>query len=192
MRAANAGDAAAYDRCLRSMAAVLRASVRRVVARSGLAAADTEDIVQEVLLAVHLKRHTWDETRPFGPWLQAIARHKVIDAMRRRGGRTDLPLDDLADVLPAPEAEPAARGFEVERALQKLSAAERAAVEAITVDGAGIAETAQKLGTSPGAVRVALHRGLRRLARLAEAGDEDFRGRTAAGPGQAKGGHERR
>ena len=74
MRLALAGDAAAYDRCLRAMAARLRAGVRRAIVRAGLAANDAEDVVQEILLAVHLKRHTWDAARPIGPWLAAIAR----------------------------------------------------------------------------------------------------------------------
>ena len=64
MRAANAGDQAAYQRLLLSMAPWLRAIARRGLARWG--DADAEDVVQETLLAIHLKRHTWDETRPSG------------------------------------------------------------------------------------------------------------------------------
>ncbi|MFL9827419.1 sigma-70 family RNA polymerase sigma factor [Rhodoplanes sp. SY1] len=167
MRLALAGDAAAYDRCLRGMAARLRAGVRRAIVRAGLAANDAEDVVQEILLAVHLKRHTWDAARPIGPWLAAIARHKTIDAIRRRGGRSGVPLDDVVDTLAAPSEEPAIRETELVRALETLPAGERAAVTAIAVDGAGIAEAAKKLGTSEGALRVALHRGLARLSRTA-------------------------
>ena len=61
--------------------------------------------MQDILIAVHLKRQTWDDTRPIGPWIAGIARYKIIDAPRRRGRRTDLPIEDFADILPA-ETEP--------------------------------------------------------------------------------------
>jgi RNA polymerase sigma-70 factor (ECF subfamily) len=64
------------------------------LARAAMGPADTE--VQEILLAVHLKRHTWDATRPLGPWLQAVARHKLIDAVRRGGRRVSLSIDYLS------------------------------------------------------------------------------------------------
>ncbi|MBI5110650.1 MULTISPECIES: sigma-70 family RNA polymerase sigma factor [Rhodoplanes] len=167
MRLAIAGDSGAYERCLRDMTAVLRVGVRRAVTRAGLAAGEAEDIVQEILLAVHLKRHTWDTTRPIGPWLQAVARHKTIDAIRRRGGRSGVPLDDVVETLPAPSEEPTIRETELVRALDSLPPGERAAVTAIALDGASFAEAAVRLGTTEGALRVALHRGLARLARTA-------------------------
>ena len=64
MRAANRGDAAAYNRLLAELVPVLRSVARRGLVRAGLAVTDAEDIVQETLLAVHLKRQTWDETLP--------------------------------------------------------------------------------------------------------------------------------
>ena len=60
-----------------------------------------EDIVQETLLAIHQKRHTWREDMAVRPWLYAIVRYKVVDAFRARGRRVQLPIDDFADVLPA-------------------------------------------------------------------------------------------
>ena len=75
LRAANGGDTRAYAAFLTAVAPVLRGLVR---ARGRAIPADQhEDIVQEVLLAIHRKRRTWDETRPVRPWLFAIARHKV-------------------------------------------------------------------------------------------------------------------
>ena len=53
------------------------------LARAGQPVDQSEDIVQDILLAVHLKRHTWDANAPFAPWLFAIARNKLIDALRR-------------------------------------------------------------------------------------------------------------
>src|SRR5437868_3878566 len=85
MRSALAGDDAAYRRLLGAVAPVLRANARRALVRAGQPADQAEDIVQDILLAVHLKRHTWDVKAPFAPWLFAIARNKLIDNLRRRG-----------------------------------------------------------------------------------------------------------
>src|ERR1700712_3040381 len=72
MRSAISGDAAASHRLLRSGTSVLRAAARRGLARAGQPSDQAEDIVQDILLAVHLKRHTWDANAPFAPWLFAI------------------------------------------------------------------------------------------------------------------------
>ena len=57
--------------------------------------------MQDILLAVHLKRQTWDANAPFAPWLFAIARNKLIDALRRRGRRTFVNIDDFAETMPS-------------------------------------------------------------------------------------------
>jgi DNA-directed RNA polymerase specialized sigma24 family protein len=54
-----------------------------------------EDILQDVLLSIHLKRQTWREDAPIRPWLYAIARHKVVDAFRARGTRINVSIDDF-------------------------------------------------------------------------------------------------
>ncbi len=164
LRAANAGDATAYQSFLKLMLPVLRKSVGRSLARARMPAVDSEDIVQEVLLAVHLKRQTWIETAPVAPWIFTIARHKTIDALRRRGRRIELPVEDFAETLAAASPEPNLAGVNVDRHLADLPAGQRKVVQKIAVDGRSIAETAAALAMTPGAVRVALHRGLARLA----------------------------
>jgi hypothetical protein len=74
MRSAISGDNAAYHRLLKAITPVLRAAARRGLARAGQPVDQSEDIVQDILLAVHLKRHTWDANAPFAPWLFAIRR----------------------------------------------------------------------------------------------------------------------
>ncbi len=165
MRAANTGDADAYRHLLSAVAAALRPVIRRGLLRAGRSAADVEDVVQEVLLAVHLKRHTWDSTRPVEPWVHAIARYKIVDALRRRTGSKDLSIDDFSETLAAQEPEPSASEVEVERHLAKLPAGQRTVVHAVAVEGVSIAEAAERLNMTAVAVRVALHRGLATLAR---------------------------
>lgn len=164
MRAAIAGDAAAYDRLLRELATALRPAARRGFARAGMSISEAEDVVQEALLAVHLKRHTWDQDAPIGPWVRAIARNKLIDAMRRRGRSIDVPLDDFVEVLPAEEGEPRGIAGDIDRHVSALPDRQRAVVRSIAVEGASISDAAGNLGMSQGAVRVALHRGLASLA----------------------------
>ncbi len=165
MRAAKSGDAESYERLLRLIAAALRPLVRRGLTRAGRSGADIEDVVQEILLAVHLKQHTWDSTRPIEPWVHAIARHKLVDALRRRHGNFDLPIDDFSETLAAEEESQSVSGREVERHLAQLSAGQRAVVHAVAVEGVSIADAAERLNMKVGAVRVALHRGLTVLAK---------------------------
>jgi RNA polymerase sigma-70 factor (ECF subfamily) len=164
MQRAVAGDEAAYGRLLRLIAPVLRAMARRGLARAGQPTDLSEDIVQEVLLAVHLKRHTWDPAAPFGPWLFAIARNKLIDALRRRGRRVFVDIDEFADILPGEPEKETASQHEVDQHLDGLPPRQRDVLRSIAVDSASIRETAVKLAMSEGAVRVALHRALSTLA----------------------------
>jgi RNA polymerase sigma-70 factor (ECF subfamily) len=160
MRAANAGDAAAYRKLLRSLEPALRSVVRRGLGRAGLAGDGIEDVVQEVLLAVHLKRDTWNAGSPILPWIHAIARHKLVDALRRRGRRLHVSIDDIAESLLAEEPAPALAPDTLDRFVQRLPERQRDVVRAVAIEGASIREAAERLGMSEGAVRVALHRGL--------------------------------
>ncbi|MBI5264666.1 MAG: sigma-70 family RNA polymerase sigma factor [Bradyrhizobium sp.] len=169
MRSAISGDNAAYHRLLKAITPVLRAAARRGLARAGQPADQSEDIVQEILLAVHLKRHTWNAGAPFAPWLFAIARNKLIDALRRRGRRVFVNIDDFSETLPGEEPAETASPGEVAAHLEKLPQRQREVLGSIAVDAASIRETAAKFSMSEGAVRVALHRGLAALtAKLRE------------------------
>ena len=166
MRAANRGDAVAYRQLLQAITPVLRGVVR---ARGASLGHDTcEDVVQEVLLAIHLKRQTWREDAPLRPWLYAIARHKVADAFRGRGHRIDLPIEDFTDVLPAADAPDPTLAGDIEKVLDRLEPRAADIVRGFGLRGETVAETAQRLQMTDGAVRVALHRALRALARLRE------------------------
>jgi len=164
LRAANAGDTEAYRQLLLELTPVLRAFARRGLARAGLSGTDAEDIVQETLLAIHLKKQTFDKSAEAGPWIRAIARHKIIDALRRRGRRLDIPIDDFAELLASAESEPDMLIAGVDRHLESLAPGQREVLRAIAVDGASIGEAAARLSMTKGAVRVALHRGLAALA----------------------------
>lgn len=165
MRAALAGDGSAYAALLAELSRVLRAQVSRALSRMGRGNAEVEDIVQEVLLAIHLKRDSWNPALPFSPWLNAVARYKLIDALRRRGSSRDVAVEDLAEELAAPETSRDDHN-DATRLVSRLEARPRAIVEAISLEGRSTDEVARKLQMSEGAVRVALHRALKTLAKL--------------------------
>ncbi len=160
MRLAVSGDGIAYHRLLKAVAPVLRAAARRGLARAGQPVDQSEDIVQDILLAVHLKRHTWDANAPFAPWLFAIARNKLIDALRRRGRRIFVNIDDFAETIPADSAPETVPASEMAMHLDALPARQREVLQSIALESTSIKDTASKLSMSEGAVRVALHRGL--------------------------------
>lgn len=166
MRAANRGDTGAYHRLLTGITPLLRRVVR--ARGAALGAEGCEDVLQDVLLAIHRKRHTWHEDAPLRPWLYAIARHKVVDAFRARGRRIEISIDDFAEGLAAPADPDPTDGRDMEKVLGKLEPRAAEIVRAFGLNGETTAETAARLDMSESAVRVALHRALKSIARLRE------------------------
>jgi RNA polymerase sigma-70 factor (ECF subfamily) len=144
--------------------------IRGRLSRLGIDGHETEDIVQEVLIGLHTMRHRWDVSRPFLPWLHAIVRYKLSDAMRKRRRearyRCDLSLDEWMNVADSGDNR-AASPVDIDRQLARLSSGQRDVVQALTIEGASVRETAEKLKTSEGAIRVTLHRAFQRLAAFA-------------------------
>jgi len=170
LRRANRGDGAAYAAFLTEVLPVLR----KVVAARGLGLREeVEDIVQEVLLAIHAKRHTWRETKPVSPWLYAIARYKTADAGRRRKAPA-LQIDDLADALPDEASGEIMAGRDLGVLLAEIDGRSAGIVRAVAIEGRSAAEVGASLGMTEGAVRVAYHRAMQRLRVIAgssEAGE---------------------
>jgi RNA polymerase sigma-70 factor (ECF subfamily) len=164
MHAAIAGDESAYRRLLGEIGASVRAMARGAFSRARVGDADVEDVVQETLLAIHLKRDTWDGGLRLAPWVGAIARHKIVDAMRRRGARRFQPIEDFETVLAAPEGEDPHARSDAERLIAQLAPRQRDIVRSISLEGQSIAATATRLSMTEGAVRVALHRALKTMA----------------------------
>ncbi|MCW2686200.1 MAG: polymerase, sigma-24 subunit, subfamily [Mycobacterium sp.] len=134
--------------------------------RSGLSA---DDVAQEVCLAAitALPRYK-DQGRPFLAFVYGIAAHKVADAHRSAARNRAEPTDALPerfsiDAGPeqmAIEGESAARMSEL---LQILPDKQREILILRVVVGMSAEETAEAVGSTAGAVRVAQHRALARL-----------------------------
>ena len=158
-----AGDRAAYHACLKELSAHLRAFFRRRLVRLP---DEVEDLVQETLLAVHHRRHTYEADQPLTPWIHAIARYKLIDMLRRRANHEALndPLDDEIDVFSAADTEATEARRDVAKLLAQLPDRQRLPLQYVKLDGLSVSEAADATGMSASAVKVGVHRGLKALA----------------------------
>jgi RNA polymerase sigma factor (sigma-70 family) len=167
MAAAQAGDGVAYRRLLGETGAWLRGYYAR-----RLPPACVDDAVQDALLAVHEKRHTFEPGRPFGPWLAAIARYKWIDRLRAMSAHPVEPLaDDAADTLAVPGHEDAVgSSVALEQLFAELKPAQARVIRLVKLQGLSVEEAAQQTGQTISLVKVNIHRGLRRLSKLVQGG----------------------
>ena len=173
MRAERAGDAVSYEWLLCDISRALRPAIRHRVRQASLPPAEVEDILQDVLIGLHTMRRRWDDTRPFLPWLHAILRYKLTDAMRRRERERRVRVDLSAEAWDAlkDEATPHDSVMTADAltlALNALPAGQRHVVEAVAIGGASVRDTAAELHISEGAIRMTMHRAFKKLASLAE------------------------
>ena len=156
-----AGDAAAHAELLSRMSVYLRRYFARKLSSGD---ADVEDLVQETLLAIHLKRETWDAAQPFTSWAYAIAHYKLIDQFRRRRVRRVEPLE-AAESLFSTDAEDSAARLDIDRLLGELPDRQRQVLADVKIAGLSTTEAARKSGMSESAVKVSVHRSLKALMR---------------------------
>ena len=161
------GDAASHRALLDRLSRRLRAYYKRKLARIGRGAAEAEDLVQEAVLAIHLKRHTYDPVEPLTPWVHAIARYKLIDFLRRsRASISDVPIEEADTIMAHDDNVDAESTYDVKRLMERLPKNMRCAIEAVKLDGQSIAEAAERCGISESGVKMNIHRGLKTLAAL--------------------------
>ena len=157
------GDGSSYRVFLNELSMHLRSFLRRRVARQP---EEIEDLVQELLLAIHNQRHTYNAKLPLTAWVHAIAHYKVIDWLRRRS-RHDLlndSLDDCEELFAAPENEAAEASHDIAKLLQQLPERQRLPIQYVKIEGGSVADTAKRTGMSESAVKIGIHRGLKALA----------------------------
>lgn len=173
--AGRCGDEPRYAEALRQCATLLRRYIGGKLQRMAPAMlGDAEDVVQECLLALHLKSHTYDAMQPFEPWLYAVARYKLIDLLRRRQPGRELSLEllmetgDFADPIEASDPQ---AGADLAVLLAQLPDKQRRPIELVKLEGRSVAEAAASTGLSVSAVKIGIHRGLKALAKRLAAED---------------------
>jgi RNA polymerase sigma-70 factor (ECF subfamily) len=162
-----AGDATAHKTLLHRLSGHLRAYFKARLGRIGKGPTEAEDLMQETLIAIHTRRHTYDPARPFTPWVYAIARYKLIDHLRlAKASRADMPLEEAGDIMAHDDRAGIESGLDLQKLLRSLPARTRRAIQYVKLDELSVAEAAARSGMSESAVKVAVHRGLKRLAEL--------------------------
>lgn len=168
MTAGLAGQAEPYRQLLHQLSGPLRGYFKSKLSRAGRATAEAEDLLQETLLAIHNGRHTYNPDERLTPWVYAIARYKLIDHFRQtRTSRASTPLDDAGEIQDdVDDQKDAESAMDIERLLAQLPPKTRCAIRQVKLQGSSVFEAAQICGMSESAVKVSIHRGLRKLALL--------------------------
>ena len=164
------------ERAYRSLLSGIAPYVRSLARRTGMSPEDCEDAVQDILMTIHTVRHTYDPSRPFGPWLVGVSRNRLADRLRRRARlwSRETELTEAHETLAAVETNSLEKADEARRlraAVAKLPAGQREAVELLKLKELSLKEASAATGQSEVALKVAVHRAVKRL-RTMLAGDE--------------------
>lgn len=161
MEAAQRGHGGAYKRLLAEVSEWLKRYFER-----RLPPGEVDDAVQETMLAVHRRRHTYDPRYPFGVWLAAIAKNKWVDQLRAIGRR---PYDELSDDILTGDHEASVISATVLAGLlNELRPAQAQAILLVKIQGYSVEEASFQTGLSSSALKMNIHRGLARLTALIE------------------------
>lgn len=128
----------------------------------------------DILLSIHVVRHTYDPGRPFGPWLATITARRIADAARRVSTRSAN--ETTVDVMPETFSQDETKSDqdalddqgEVNRALAGLSAPQREAIELMKLRGLSLEEASVVTGKSVSSLKVTVHRAMKVMRRILE------------------------
>ncbi len=170
------GSEAAFGRLVRRHAASVTNLALRVVRDRD----DAEDVAQEAFIKAHGALGRYDPKFPFRVWLFRIAYNAAIDHLRRRRpgmvstnaprriGGEDVEWELVDETAPSPHERVLARDRRaaLDRAIEELPPALRAAIVLRHVEDLSYEEIASTLGVPLGTVKIRIHRGREALARI--------------------------
>lgn len=102
------------------------------------------------------------------PWLYAVARHKIVDAFRKRGSAIQVPIEAFEETLPAERSDEPMAARDLTAMLDQIDERSATIVRAIAIEGESAETAGERVGLSAGAARVSMHRAMKRLSALAE------------------------
>ena len=164
MQRAQEGESSAYAELLTELVPMLRRQIRH--RRRSLQPQDVEDLVQEVLLSLHAVRNTYDPSRPFVPWLMAIAHNRMVDGIRRQVRRSanEVTVEQLPETFPDAATNTIDTAYgdpeALRQAVQRLPQGQRVAIEMVKMREMSLKEASAASGMSVPALKVAVHRGI--------------------------------
>lgn len=167
MRRVQNGDRSAYTQLLQEVTPLLRQTIRQ--RRPFLQAHDVEDLVQDVLLSLHVVRASYDPGRPFLPWLMGIASNRVADGARRYARRAvnETNVERMPETFPRDQTNVFEESYgdseALRQAIQGLPPGQRDAVEMLKLRELSLKEASAASGMSIGALKIAVHRAVKTL-----------------------------
>jgi RNA polymerase sigma-70 factor (ECF subfamily) len=165
MKSSQSGNAADYRVLLVRIRGMLSKYIENSFARFGFATGSgQEDVLQEVLLAIHVKRHTFDPEQFFIPWMYAVARYKLIDHLRKNKTlNAALSLEEELEHVENMTVLDSTVEKDLEKLFELLSEKQKVVLSLVKLDGLSIEETARKTGFSESDIKVTVHRALKTL-----------------------------
>ena len=169
MQKAQSGDQNAYRQLLESIQPQLRAYIGKRIPDMD----KVEDVLQDILFAIHHSRHTYNAKQPFMPWAYGIAYYKVMDNLRRHyryeknkteaAGEIDhqtfletlTPVKSNKGVVHAKE--------DLELAFSYLNDKQEKIIRRAKIDGAKIKDICVEMDMSESAVKVTIHRAMKKM-----------------------------
>ena len=174
MELAQAGDEAAYLLLLRRITSIVRNAVKQKINASQHA--DMEDVVQDVLVSVHVVRATYDPSRPFLPWLLSIVHHRTVDKFRKsaRIAANETHAGELLETLAGESTNSQAITFGDDELLRReiaaLPSSQRRAVELLKLKEMSLKEAARESGMTVASLKISVHRAMKTLRKRIVAG----------------------
>lgn len=162
MRKAQDGDEHAYSVLLDHLYEILRRYLTKKIFNNSL----VEDALQDVMLAIHRSRHTYDPSKPFLPWVFAVTKYRTINFLKKISKEvtesdTSIELTDIADT-----EKTYARlhnKWEIEELLKVLTDNQADLLMSVKIDGLSVKEAAQKFNLSMSNVKTTVHRAIAKL-----------------------------
>lgn len=133
---------------------------------------DAADALQDAMISAFRRADSFRGDAKVTTWLHRIVLNACFDRLRRRQARPSVPLPEEPDRSPeltarddpAAEAVRSSLADEVNRALGKIGADQRAALVLVDLEGYSVEQAAGILGCAPGTVKSRCSRGRARLA----------------------------
>jgi RNA polymerase sigma factor (sigma-70 family) len=160
-----AGDREAFEALVEAYWPVARRAAYAVLRDAAL----SEDVAQDCFADLYMQRHRYQPRFSFQAYVTAIARHKSVDLLRRRGEHR-LSAHGEREASPSPESAYIRELYRhtLYAAVERLPERARRMLTAYALEGASYRQIADELGVTVAQVKATLHRARKALRRVKE------------------------
>jgi RNA polymerase sigma-70 factor (ECF subfamily) len=127
---------------------------------------DREDVLQEILISIHNSRHTYIPSKPFYPWMYAIAKNTLIKYYKKIHKQSLYQMEAEISSLISPEKNDSNEidsTKEILKLIEELPGKQKEIIQLLKIGGLSIKDVAAKLNLSEANVKVIAHRGYQTL-----------------------------